>query len=301
LSHISPSVLIKTCLLTGLALIAFAANSVLCRYALEHDAIDAASFTSLRLLSGALVLALMISVHRQPAHSRSKGSWLAGFMLFSYACAFSFAYLLLGAAMGALILFGAVQVTMILVSVFTGNRLHITEWLGISLAFAGFIYLVFPGLTAPPLYGFVLMTLSGVAWAVYSLKGRQSSQALMDTAYNFLRTIPFVAILILLTYQNAHYSYQGIVLAIVSGAVTSAIGYVIWYSALTGLSATQAAVVQLLVPVITAIGGVLWLSETITLRLSVAGALILGGILLVILGRYYFVSMRPKVDTLDKY
>jgi drug/metabolite transporter (DMT)-like permease len=140
------------------------------------------------------------------------------------------------------------------------------------------------------------MSFSGIAWAVYSLKGQQSSQALMDTAYNFLRTVPFVAILILLTYQNAYYSYQGIVLAILSGAVTSAIGYSIWYSALGGLSTTQAAVVQLLVPVITAVGGVLLLSEAITLRLTVAGALILGGILLVILGRYYFVSLRPKAD-----
>jgi drug/metabolite transporter (DMT)-like permease len=296
LSQVSPPGLARTILLTALALIAFAANSVLCRYALENGAIDASSFISLRLLSGALVLALIISLHRQPAHSRSKGSWLAGFMLFTYACAFSFAYLLLGAAMGALILFGAVQVTMILVSVFSGNRLHITEWLGISLAFSGFIYLVLPGLTAPPFSGFVLMSFSGIAWAVYSLKGQQSSQALMDTAYNFLRTVPFVAILILLTYQNAYYSYQGIVLAILSGAVTSAIGYSIWYSALGGLSTTQAAVVQLLVPVITAVGGVLLLSEAITLRLTVAGALILGGILLVILGRYYFVSLRPKAD-----
>ena len=281
MTQASPPGLARTSLLTGLALIAFAANSVLCRYALEHNAIDASSFTSLRLLSGALVLTLMISIHRQPAKSRSKGSWMAGFMLFTYACAFSFAYLLLGAAMGALILFGAVQVTMILVSVFSGNRLHITEWLGISLAFAGFL----------------LMTLSGIAWAVYSLKGKQSSQALMDTAYNFLRTLPFVAILILLTYQNAHTSYQGIVLAILSGAVTSAIGYSIWYSALNGLSTTQAAVVQLLVPVITAVGGVLLLSEAITLRLTVAGALILGGVLLVILGRYYFVSLRAKVGS----
>lgn len=297
MTQASPPGLARTSLLTGLALIAFAANSVLCRYALEHNAIDASSFTSLRLLSGALVLTLMISIHRQPAKSHSKGSWMAGFMLFTYACAFSFAYLLLGAAMGALILFGAVQVTMILVSVFSGNRLHITEWLGISLAFAGFIYLVFPGLTAPPLSGFLLMTLSGIAWAVYSLKGKQSSQALMDTAYNFLRTLPFVAILILLTYQNAHTSYQGIVLAILSGAVTSAIGYSIWYSALNGLSTTQAAVVQLLVPVITAVGGVLLLSEAITLRLTVAGALILGGVLLVILGRYYFVSLRAKVGS----
>ncbi len=283
-------------MLTALSLLAFAANSVLCRYALENDAIDPSSFTSLRLLSGTLMLILIISLQSQTSTSpiRSKGSWLSGFMLFSYACTFSFAYQLLGAAMGALILFGAVQVTMILVSVYSGNRLHSTEWLGITLAFAGFVYLVLPGLTAPPISGLVLMGASGVAWAIYSLKGQQSSEALMDTAYNFLRTMPFVIILVLLTYQTAYYSYQGITLAIVSGAFTSAIGYIIWYSALSDLSSTQAAVVQLLVPVITAVGGVIFLSEAITFRLFIAGGLILGGILLVIIGRYYFVSFKLK-------
>ncbi len=294
MTPLTPAFVVKTTLLTALALIAFAANSILCRYALEHNQIDAASFTNLRLLSGALMLALIISLHRQPSHSRSKGSWFAGFMLFSYACAFSFAYLELGAAMGALILFGTVQVTMVLHNVYTGNQLHTSEWLGLGLAFVGFVYLLLPGLTAPPLTGFIVMALSGISWAAYTLKGRQSSQALMDTAYNFIKTLPFVAILTVLSYQNAIVSYQGIVLAILAGAITSALGYIIWYRALSGLSSTQAAVVQLFVPVITAVASVFLLSEAITVRLTVASTLILGGVLLVILGRYYFVSLRLK-------
>jgi drug/metabolite transporter (DMT)-like permease len=290
----STSLLLKHIILTLIALVAFAANSVLCRYALQHNAIDAASFTSLRLASGAIVLLLMISLHKQAKSERSKGSWIAGFMLFTYACTFSYAYLLLGAAMGALILFGVVQISMILLSSLSGNHLHHTEWLGVLIAFGGFVYLIYPGLTAPPLLGVFLMVLSGIAWAVYSIKGQQSSQALMDTAYNFLRTLPFVALLLLLTFEAAHYTSQGIFLAIVSGAVTSAIGYVMWYRVLRDLSSTQAAVVQLLVPVITAIGGILFLSELMSMRLVIASALILGGILSVILGRYYFLTLRLR-------
>lgn len=288
----SSTLLFKTVSFTLLALIAFAANSVLCRYALEHDAIDAGSFTSLRLASGAIVLLLIISLHRQAHSERSKGSWLAGFMLFTYACTFSFAYNLLGAAMGALILFGVVQISMITLSSLSGNQLHFAEWFGLLIAFLGFVYLVFPGLSAPPLLGVLLMVLSGIAWAIYSLKGQQSSQALMDTAYNFLRTLPFVGLLTLMTFENSHYTSQGIFLAILSGGVTSAIGYIIWYRALRDLTSTQAAVVQLLVPVITAMGGVLFLSEHLSTRLIVASMLILGGISCVIVGRYYFLTVR---------
>lgn len=288
----STKVLVRTISWTVLALIAFAANSVLCRYAFQQEAIDAGSFTSLRLISGALVLLLIISLNKQAQPARSKGSWLAGFMLFTYACTFSYAYLLLGAAMGALILFGVVQISMITLSSLSGNQLHHTEWLGVSIAFGGFVYLIYPGLTAPPLLGVFLMILSGIAWAQYSIKGQQSSQALMDTAYNFLRTLPFVGLLLMLTLGTAHYTSQGIILAIISGAVTSAMGYVIWYRVLRDLSATQAAVVQLLVPVMTAIGGILFLSELLSMRLIIASALILGGILCVILGRYYFLTIR---------
>jgi drug/metabolite transporter (DMT)-like permease len=291
----SPStLLLKTISYTLLALIAFAANSVLCRYALEQDAIDASSFTSLRLASGALVLFFMISLHPQARSERSKGSWLAGLMLFTYACSFSFAYNLLGAAMGALILFGVVQISMIGFSSLAGNRLHFIEWFGVVVAFIGFIYLVFPGLSAPPFLGVILMVLSGFAWAIYSLKGQQSSQALMDTAYNFLRTLPFVALLTLFTFDTAYISYEGLLLAVASGGVTSALGYILWYRALRDLSSTQAAVVQLLVPVITALGGILFLSEVLSTRLVIASILILGGILCVIVGRYYFLTLRLR-------
>jgi drug/metabolite transporter (DMT)-like permease len=236
----------------------------------------------------------MISLHRQAHSERSKGSWLAGLMLFTYACSFSFAYNLLGAAMGALILFGVVQISMIGFSSLSGNRLHFIEWFGVVIAFIGFIYLVLPGLSAPPFLGVILMMLSGFAWAVYSLKGQQSSQALMDTAYNFLRTLPFVAVLTLLTFETAHFSFEGILLAIASGGITSALGYILWYRALRDLSSTQAAVVQLLVPVITALGGIFFLSEILSTRLIIASILILGGILCVILGRYYFLTLRLR-------
>lgn len=290
----SSTLLVKTVSFTLLALIAFAANSVFCRYALETGAIDAGSFTIIRLASGAIILLLIISLHRQAQSERSKGSWLAGFMLFTYACTFSFSYTLLGASMGALILFGVVQISMITISTVSGNQLHFTEWLGVLIALLGLVYLVFPGLTAPPLLGVLLMGVSGIAWAFYSSKGQQSSQALMDTAYNFLRTLPFVGLLVLLTYETAHFTSKGVTLAILSGALTSAVGYVIWYRALRDLSSTQAAVVQLLVPIITAIGAVLFLSELISTRLIVASALILGGISCVILGRYYFLTIRAS-------
>ena len=292
--HGSTRSLIKTVSITLLALTAFAANSVLCRYALEHGAIDAGSFTGLRLASGALVLLLLITLHRQADSERSKGSWLAGFMLFSYACTFSFAYTLLGTAMGALILFGVVQISMIAMSSVSGNQLHLSEWAGLLFAFAGFVYLIFPGLTAPPLFGVILMMFSGVAWAIYSIKGQKSSQALMDTGYNFLRTLPFVALLMLLNFETAHYTTEGILLAVASGCITSALGYVIWYRALRDLTSTQAAVVQLLVPVITAIGGILFLSEHLSTRLVIASTLILGGILCVTVGRYYFMTLRLR-------
>jgi drug/metabolite transporter (DMT)-like permease len=290
----SSTLLVKTVSFTLLALIAFAANSVFCRYALETGAIDAGSFTIIRLASGAIILLLIISLHRQAQSERSKGSWLAGFMLFTYASTFSFSYTLLGASMGALILFGVVQISMITISTVSGNQLHFTEWLGVLIALLGLVYLVFPGLTAPPLLGVLLMGVSGIAWAFYSSKGQQSSQALMDTAYNFLRTLPFVGLLVLLTYETAHFTSKGVTLAILSGALTSAVGYVIWYRALRDLSSTQAAVVQLLVPIITAIGAVLFLSELISTRLIVASALILGGISCVILGRYYFLTIRAS-------
>lgn len=221
----------------------------------------------------------------------TKGSWSASLMLFLYAITFSFAYITLDTGTGALILFGSVQITMILLSILSGNRLHITEWLGVMISFLGFVYLVLPGITTPSMFGFMLMTVAGIAWGIYTLKGKGSTNPLIDTAYNFLRTIPFVIILAVLAMNKMNYSSTGILLAVLSGAIASGIGYAIWYSALRGLSTVQAAVVQLLVPVIAAFGGAIFVSEAITLRLTVSAVLILGGILLVVLGRSYFVQL----------
>ncbi len=283
--------LARTIILTALALTAFAANSVLCRLALGDRTIDASSFTVVRLLSGAIVLFLIIKI-KNKSGMLTKGSWSASLMLFLYAITFSFAYITLDTGTGALILFGSVQITMILLSILSGSRLHITEWLGVVISFLGFLYLVLPGVTTPSLPGFILMTVAGIAWGIYTLKGRGSTSPVIDTAYNFLRTIPFVSILAVLTFNQMSYSSTGILLAILSGAIASGIGYAIWYSALRGLSTAQAAVVQLLVPVIAALGGVIFVSEAITLRLTLSAILILGGILLVVLGRYDFEQLR---------
>ena len=284
--------LLKTILLTGLALIAFAANSVLCRLALGTNAIDASSFTILRLLSGTVILLIIIGVSRNAISTSSKGSWSASFMLFLYAITFSLAYISLDTGTGALILFGSVQITMILLSLFTGTRLHLTEWIGVAVAFTGFVYLILPGVSTPPLVGLLLMTVAGVAWGIYTLKGRDSKSPLMDTAYNFLRTTPLVIVLTFITMSHSTYTTEGILLALLSGSITSGVGYTIWYIALGGLSSTQAAVLQLSVPVIAAFGGVIFVSEAITFRLSVSATLVLGGILMVVLGRYYFTQQK---------
>jgi len=266
--------LLKTSLLTGLALIAFAANSVLCRLALGQ-----------RLLSGAATLFIILSVQGSSNDKTPKGSWSASFALFLYALTFSYAYLSVDTGTGALILFGAVQITMILLSLISGKRLHVREWVGMTIAFAGFAYLMLPSVTTPSLHGFMLMAISGIAWGFYTMRGRHSKNPLMDTTYNFVRTIPFIALLILLSIQTMHYSFEGIVLALISGGITSGIGYTIWYVALRNLSSTQAAVIQLSVPVLAAIGGVIFVSEPITLRLIIAAAIVLGGILMVMLSK----------------
>jgi len=213
-------------------------------------------------------------------------------MLFLYAITFSYAYISLDTGTGALILFGSVQITMILLSLISGTRLHFTEWAGVTIAFTGFVYLILPGITTPSIIGFLLMTVSGIAWGIYTLKGRGSKSPLMDTAYNFFRTIPLVILLAITTINNANYSSEGILLALLSGGITSGIGYTIWYIALDGLSSTQAAVLQLLVPVIAAFGGVIFVSEAITFRLTISTIMVLGGILMVVLGKYYFTQHK---------
>ncbi len=291
----------KTLFFTTCALIAFAANSVLCRLALGDETIDAAGFTIIRLVSGAISLLLIFwlssmlrNTGSQTTLAHSKGSWTAALMLLLYAATFSYAYITLDTGTGALILFGSVQITIILITIFTGGRLHITEWMGTLIAFSGFVYLVLPNVSTPSFSGFVLMALSGIGWGIYTLKGRGSKNPLADTTKNFYLTIPFVIVLALITFQDLHLTTEGILLAIASGAIASGMGYTIWYIALGGLSATQAGIVQLLVPVIAAFGGVIFVSETISLRLTISALFILGGILIVVLGRYFFIQRKDS-------
>jgi drug/metabolite transporter (DMT)-like permease len=277
----------KIILLTILALLAFAGNSVLCRLALNDDVIDATSFTSIRLLSGVIFLLLLVAIRARKSISIKNGSWLSAFFLFLYAVAFSYAYISLDTGVGALILFGSVQVTMIAVGLVRGQSLLLVEWLGLLVAFSGLFVLLLPGASAPSFTGFILMAISGIAWGFYTLAGKGSQTPLVDTANNFLRTLPFVVLLTVLAFDHVQISDQGIVLAIVSGTVTSGLGYAIWYSALRGLTVTQAAIIQLAVPIIAAIGGVIFSNEVITAKLLSASILVLGGVLVVIAGKHY--------------
>ncbi|MGR9117463.1 MAG: DMT family transporter [Gammaproteobacteria bacterium] len=271
----------RLAILTSLAMLAFAGNSLLCRVALKDTGIDAASFTTLRLISGAVVLWLIARLDRRTPVG--KGNWLSAFSLFAYAAGFSFAYVSLPAATGSLLLFGAVQATMVCHGIWVGERLLRPQIFGLVLALGGLVGLLLPGLSAPPLIGSVLMLGAGVAWGVYSLRGKGSGDPTRVTAGNFLRSVPITAALSVLMINNVSLDSAGIWYAILSGALASGIGYVIWYTALPMLKATQAATVQLSVPVIAALGGIVFLDESLTLRLVLASAAIIGGIALVIL------------------
>ncbi len=269
---------VRTLALTLLALNAFAANSVLTRMALGHASIDASSFATIRVVSGAAALLLVSSLNRRTDGPVFRGSWASALMLFSYAVPFSFAYLSLSTGTGALILFGMVQVTMILAALGSGERPHAWQWAGLLLAFAGLVYLVFPGITAPSPIGSLLMAVAGISWGLYSLRGRSATRPLADTTGNFARAVPLVLGVSLAARSQVSLSGPGILLAILSGALASGVGYVIWYAALRGLTRTRAATVQLSVPVLAALGGVFFLSEDVSLRLVLSAVLILGGV-----------------------
>ncbi len=265
-------------------MIAFAANSVLCRQALGNDHIDPVGFTTVRLLSGAIMLSVLIALKNRAA-SRTMlqgGSWQSAAALLIYAITFSFAYVSLDAGIGALILFAAVQATMIGVGLWRGDRPGIVEWAGMAVAVGGLAYLLSPGLNAPPLSGAALMALSGIAWGTYSRYGRSVENPMAATAGNFLRAAPVMFILTLILFSNLRSDTEGILLAVASGALASGVGYAIWYAALPGLAASTAATVQLTVPAIAAAGGVLFLGEATSLRLVLAGTLILGGVAITI-------------------
>ena len=290
-------------ILTLLAMIAFASNSLLCRAALKQTAIDPATFTFVRIFSGALALWLILQSHRKLIVDRTatplvdsstggsqvtdhwslrSGSWPSAAALFIYAAGFSFAYVDLSAGTGALLLFGAVQATMIFWGLRQGERLDALQIAGFVVALTGLIVLLFPGISAPPLIGSVFMLAAGVAWGVYSLRGRTAANSTAATGGNFLRAVPFAIVTSLVLLPRMRFDSLGLLYAAISGAITSGIGYVIWYSALPGLKATRAATVQLSVPVLAATGGIVLLHEPVTLRYVVASIAVLGGILLVL-------------------
>ncbi len=271
----------RTATLTALALTGFAANSLLCRLALGPRAIDASTFTLVRLAAGALVLAVLVRADPVARRTPFAGSWVSAAALFAYAILFSFAYLRIGAAVGALVLFGAVQATMIGWGLYRGERPRITEWVGLALAAGGLVALTLPGLQAPDALGAALMVGAGVAWGIYSLRGRKSAAPpVAVTAGNFLRAVPFAVGVMVVELGAVHVSARGLMLAVASGALASGLAYTLWYAALRGLSASRAAVVQLMVPPLAAVGAMLVLDEPLTLRLIGAGAAILSGVLL---------------------
>lgn len=269
-------------LVVAAAMLAFAGNSVLCRLALRDGGIDAASFTTLRLVSGALVLWLIV---RLRGGTRAGGDIWSAFALFVYAAGFSFAYVTLSTGTGALLLFGAVQATMIGRGLLAGERLAAMQWCGLALALGGLVALLLPGVSAPPVIGAVLMIAAGVAWGAYSLRGRGAGDATAKTAGNFMRAVPFALVLSVIMLRDAHADATGIACAVLSGALTSGIGYAIWYTALPHLRAASAATVQLSVPALAAIAGIVLLGESPTWRLLFATLATLGGIALVVRSR----------------
>ncbi len=284
-----------------LAVTAFAANSILCRLALGRQDIDPAGFTAVRLTSGAVMLAFITLTLGRTRETRSKGSWTSAAALFLYAVMFSFAYLRLDVAAGALILFAAVQVTMILSGLARGERPRPLHWLGLGTALAGLLVLLSPGLTAPSMAGSTMMAAAGVAWGAYSLRGRGSGDPLGMTAGNFFRSVPMVLAVAAVSCEGVRLSSGGVMLAAASGALASGAGYVLWYATLRRISATRAACMQLTVPVIAAIGGIVFLGESISLRLALSGPIILGGVALTFVGRERRIgsgrdSIRPISD-----
>jgi drug/metabolite transporter (DMT)-like permease len=270
-------------ILTLLAMIAFASNSLLCRLALKQTSTDAASFTLIRIISGAVALWLIMIMRQRVESTPLQGNWLSGLALFVYAAAFSFAYITLSVATGALLLFGAVQAAMILWGLRKGESLDLRQLFGLTVALAGLVVLLLPGLSAPPLDGAMLMLGAGAAWGIYSLRGRGTSDAISATAGNFIRAVPFAVVLSLAFIPQLRVDATGIFYAVLSGAIASGVGYVIWYLALPSLKAASAATVQLAVPVLTAAGGILLLAEPLTIRFLIASAAVLGGIALVVI------------------
>jgi drug/metabolite transporter (DMT)-like permease len=274
---------LRIILLTALAMLAFAGNSLLCRIALKETGIDAASFTTIRILSGGLALLFIASM--QGAVRRMAGDWLTAFGLFVYAACFSFAYVSLSAGTGALLLFGAVQASMFGYGLWRGERLVIRRVVGLLCAFAGIVGLMLPGLTAPPLLGAALMIISGIAWGFFSIRGKGTGDPVLVITGSFVRAAPFAILLSIAMLSSASLNPAGIGFAVLSGALTSGVGYILWYIVLRGLTVTGAATVQLTVPMIAAAGGVVLLGEPVSLRLVLASIAIIGGVAFALTGK----------------
>ena len=267
--------------LTFITMVAFAANSIFCRFALKNTSIDPASFTSIRIISGAIALWFLLKVRNRS--SKTAGSWQSALALFAYAACFSFAYVTLEAGTGALLLFGAVQVSMISYGIYSGERLTLRQGFGFILALGGLVWLMLPGVAAPSLIGSLLMITAGIGWGIYSLRGRGAGDPAAVTTGNFILAVVPTIVLSGIFLKSSNFDKAGILLAILSGSLTSGCGYFIWYMALKGLKATTASIVQLSVPIIAAIGGIMFLSETITIRLIISSIATLGGITMVVM------------------
>jgi len=280
MAHATQPMTLRVISLVALAMSAFAANSLLCRIALTHTATDPASFTVVRMLAGAGTLSLIVLLRKRAPGNN--GSWQGAFSLLVYAAAFSFAYVKLPAGTGALLLFGSVQATMVVAGLYQGEHLRVMQWVGLLTAFCGLVVLVAPGIHAPDPYGATLMAIAGMAWGSYSLLGRKQGDPLRATAGNFLKAAPFS--LLLLPFADS-IDLPGATFAILSGSISSGVGYAIWYSILPSLKAAQAASVQLTVPIIAASAAIFILGESLTWNLVIASFAILGGIALVIFGK----------------
>ncbi|MDF7807540.1 DMT family transporter [Pontiellaceae bacterium B12219] len=268
-----------TWILTAIALIAFAANSLLCRLALADKWIDPLAFTALRLISGMLVLIPVSRFFRESVPSNPwKNARFSGFALFIYALTFSLGYVSIGAGIGTLILVGAVQITMLGWALIRKEQIHAAKWIGSLVSMAGLIYLVSPGLAAPDPAGAALMLAAGAAWGIYSIRGRGATAPILMTTRNFICAVPPILLIVLFRFQTLELSAKGAAIAICSGALMSGLGYVVWYRALRHLSTSSASILQLLVPILAALGGILFLNEAFSLRLTIASALILGGV-----------------------
>lgn len=281
-------------------MVAFAANAVICRWALDHQLVDPMSFTSLRLGSSAVVLFGVMSWYQWRQNTKpkvssaqtpakvSRGSWRAAIILFIYAITFSYGYVAISTSTGALLLAGVVQLTILGYAVRNGEKLHLAEWIGVALALIGLIYLVYPKLTTPSWWGLVIMSISAYTWALYTIYGRKSVNPLSDTAFNFYRTLPMIIVasaLSLWLTEHSFITYKGFILAIISGGITTALGYILWYSALPKISSSMASASQLLVPLMAAFGAMLLIHEPITVSFLVAAVFMLGGLGLVVHGR----------------